>query len=270
MREDFIMNRLKEHYEFAKKTGHEIVFLALQGSQNYGLDVYSDNYVSDIDTKAVILPSFEDICKNREPVSKTLVLPNNEHCDLKDIRVMFKCFEKQNVNFIEILFTKYIIINPDYEDFVKELLSMNEEIAHINFNQALKCMAGMSKEKLKAMEHPYPNTEEKIKKYGYDPKQLHHILRMKDFIIKYINGRPYSECLIPENPEYLKEIKTKPIPLEEARELAKKTDKDTEMLKALNLRLDSSVNKETLEKMSDLTYKMLKRYYKETLFLEDN
>ncbi len=26
---------------------------------------------------------------------------------------------------------------------------------------------------------------DKINKYGYDPKQLHHILRMNDFIKKY-------------------------------------------------------------------------------------
>lgn len=262
---DFIMNRVKEHYEFAEKQGYEIVMLAIQGSQNYGLDVYTDDYKSDVDTKAIVLPKFEDFCKSKEPVSKTLILPNNEHCDVKDVRVMFNTFLKQNINFVEILFSKYIIINPKYEDLVKELLSINEKVARINTNQALRCMAGMSKEKLKAMEHPYPTIKDKIDKYGYDPKQLHHILRMHDFILKYIEGKPYSECLIPSNAEYLKEIKTKPISLSKARKLAVETDRDTEAIKNVNKTIDDVVDFETIEKLSDISYKLLKRYMKEQI-----
>ena len=65
------------------------------------------------------------------------------------------------------------------------MLDNAEEVAHIDRNQAIRCMAGMSKEKLKALKHPYPTIVDKINKYGYDPKQLHHILRMNDFIKKY-------------------------------------------------------------------------------------
>ena len=71
------------------------MFLALQGSQNYGLDVYDEDYMSDIDTKAVILPSFEDFVYNRQPVSETIVLENNEHIDVKDIRVMFETYKSK-------------------------------------------------------------------------------------------------------------------------------------------------------------------------------
>ena len=107
------MKRVQEHYDYLEKKGFEIVFLALQGSQNYGLDVYDEDYMSDVDTKAVILPSFEDFVYNREPKSKTLVLENNEHIDVKDIRVMFETYKKQNVNFIETLFTEFKIVNQN-------------------------------------------------------------------------------------------------------------------------------------------------------------
>lgn len=153
--------------------------------------------MSDIDTKVVILPSFEDIVLNKEPKSTTIVLENNEHIDVKDIRVMFETYKKQNVNFIETIFTEFKIVNPKYKELVQPLFDNNEEIAHINYNQALRCMAGMSMEKLKALQHPYPTIIDKIEKFGYDPKQLHHILRMNDFIIKYSQGKPYKECLIP-------------------------------------------------------------------------
>lgn len=264
-KDEFILKRVEEHYEFAEKQGYEIVMVALQGSQNYGLDVYSDEYKSDVDTKAIVLPKFEDFCKGREPVSKTLILPNDEHCDVKDIRVMFNTFQKQNINFIEILFSQYVVINPKYEDLVEELLSMNEEVARINYNQALRCMAGMSMEKLKAMEHPYPTIKDKIDKYGYDPKQLHHILRMNDFIKKFISGKSYAECLIPTNPEYLKSVKTKPMPLRMARSLAVETDKETSMIKNCSQHTTETINFETIDKLSDLSYRFLKRYMKEQI-----
>ena len=56
-REEHIMNRLSEHYNYAVGQGYEVVCLMLQGSQNYELDVYTDEYKSDIDTKAIVLPS---------------------------------------------------------------------------------------------------------------------------------------------------------------------------------------------------------------------
>ena len=87
-REEKIMKRVKEHYDYLIAQGYEVVFLALQGSQNYNLDIYTEQYMSDIDTKAVVLPSFKDFVYNRQPVSKTIILDNNEHIDVKDIRVM--------------------------------------------------------------------------------------------------------------------------------------------------------------------------------------
>ena len=229
-REKFINKRIKEHFDYIK-VKYDVLYLGLQGSQNYELDVYDEDYKSDIDTKAIILPNFEDFVANKQPVSKTIVLDNNEHIDVKDIRVMFDNFKKQNINFIEILFTKYRIINEEYKDIFQMLLDNKEIIARLNINQALRCISGMSMEKIKALQHPYPNTIDKINKYGYDPKQLHHILRMNDFIKKYVTGAKYEDCLIPENKEYLINIKKGILNEKEAVELAQKTDLETKEIK---------------------------------------
>lgn len=229
-REEFINKRIKEHFDYIKDK-YDVLYLGLQGSQNYELDVYDEDYKSDIDTKAIILPNFEDFVANKQPVSKTIVLDNNEHIDVKDIRVMFDNFKKQNINFIEILFTKYRIINEEYKDIFQMLLDNKEIIARLNINQALRCISGMSMEKIKALQHPYPNTIDKINKYGYDPKQLHHILRMNDFIKKYVTGTKYEDCLIPENKEYLINIKKGILNEKEAVELAQKTDSETKEIK---------------------------------------
>lgn len=260
-----VYKRVKEHLQELNKRDYEVVFISLQGSQNYGLDVYDNEYKSDVDTKAVILPSFEDFVYNKAPISETLILDNNEHIDVKDIRVMLETFKKQNVNFIEILFSEYCIINSKYNDLVKPLFENKEKIAHLNVNQALRCMAGMSMEKLKAMEHPYPTIIDKIEKYGYDPKQLHHIYRMNDFIKKYISGLPYEKCLIPSDKELLLKIKKGAFTLDEARLCAVLVDKETKKIKDENLTEKDIVDNEAINILDKVKYDLLKKRFKEEL-----
>lgn len=264
-RKNKIMKRVKEHYSYLVNKGYEIVFLALQGSQNYELDVYDDEYMSDIDTKAIVLPSFEDFVLNKTPISTTLIFGNNEHIDVKDIRIMFEMYKKQNVNYIETLFTEFFIINPKYKNIIKPLFENNEFIAHINYNQALKCMAGMSMEKLKALQHPYPTIIDKIKKFGYDPKQLHHILRMNDFISKYAKGIPYKECLIPNDKEYLIKIKKGILNEDEALLLANKVDNDTKAIKDFYLMPNDIIDKKGIKVLDKVKYNILKCKFSEDI-----
>lgn len=221
--------------------------------------------MSDIDTKAIILPNFEDIVLNREPKSTTIVLENNEHIDLKDIRVMFETYKKQNVNFIETLFTEFKIVNPKYIDLVQPLFDNNEEIAHINYNQALRCMAGMSMEKLKALQHPYPTIIDKIEKFGYDPKQLHHILRMNEFIKKYAEGTPYKECLKTEQKEYLIQIKKGVLEEDLAVKLARHTDLRTKEIKDKYLKEQDEINQKGIDILNQVKYNLLKAKFKEDI-----
>ena len=260
-----IMKRVQEHYTYLRKKGYEVVFIALQGSQNYGLDVYSEDYMSDVDTKAVVLPSFEDFVYNKKPVSNTIVLENNEHIDVKDVRIMFEMYKKQNINFIETLFTKFKIIDFRYSELVQPLFDNKEKIAHINVNQALRCMAGMSMEKLKALQHPYPTIKERIDKYGYDPKQLHHILRMNDFIKKYAKGLPYEKCLIPDEKNYLIKIKTIPFKVDLAVSLAQTTDMETKKIKDDNVTEQDIINQKGIDVLNKVKFDLLKQKFKKDI-----
>ena len=60
--DEWIMEKLNEHYQEALTLFPEdrIVGIFLQGSQNYGLDIEG----SDIDTKLIVTPTWEDICFN--------------------------------------------------------------------------------------------------------------------------------------------------------------------------------------------------------------
>ena len=262
-RKELIFKKMKQHLNYLKEThpNYNVIYIGLQGSQNYDLDIYSEQYESDVDTKAILVPSLKDISLNKKPVSTTVILPDNSHCDCKDIRLMFDNFKKQNINFIEILFTEFRIINPLYKDLILDLIGMGEDIAHLNENQALRCMAGMSMEKKKALCHPYPNLIEKIEKYGYDGKQLHHIIRMNDFIKAYTSGKSYKECLTTyNNKELLMDAKLSKFSLEEALKLSEEFDQDTKMIKDKFLKEEDEVNQDTLEKLHNLQYEIIKRY----------
>ena len=112
MNKEKIMARVEEHYKYLKSLGYEVVCTCLQGSQNYGLDEYSEDYCSDIDTKSIVLPRLEGFIRALPPVSTVEVMYNNEHAEVKDIRIMFEMFRKMNVSYIELLYSKYVYINP--------------------------------------------------------------------------------------------------------------------------------------------------------------
>ena len=193
-REEKIMQRVQEHYDYLQSLGYEVVCVCLQGSQNYGLDEYSDEYMSDIDTKAIVLPPLDNFIAAAPPVSTVVIMDNNEHAEVKDIRIMFDMFKKANISYIELLFTEFKIINPEWAEFIEPLFANRELISKYYRNQFLRCIAGMAMEKRKALCHPYPNLIEKIEKYGYDGKQLHHCVRLYNFIERFVNGESLETC----------------------------------------------------------------------------
>lgn len=137
---------------------------------------------------------------------------------------MFECFKKQNINFVELLFTQYYVLNPIYEELFEPMFDNAEKIARYNNYASVNCMCGMAFEKYKALTYPYPSIVDKIEKYGCDPKQLHHILRLKDFIERYCNGESYRTILIPKNKDMLLDIKSNyHYELEYSKNLAKET-----------------------------------------------
>lgn len=212
-----IMARMREHLvPVLEHCRGGWVGLFLQGSQNYNLDYEG----SDIDTKAIMLPSFSDFVLNAKPLSTTHIMENNEHVDFKDIRLMFDCIKKQNVNM------------------------------------------GMALEKQKAMEHPYPATMDKIEAFGYDPKQLHHALRLREFMTRYEAGEPYADCLISNQCDYLKEVKRGCYSLKEARALMSTAIQSmTEDKKRYMDTVPVSINQHANEVLQKATVEILKRSF---------
>lgn len=252
-----IRSRIKHDYDYVESKGYKVFGVFLQGSQNYELDYAG----SDIDTKCIVLPSFEDIVLKKPPVSTTLILEDNSHIDLKDVRLMWDCFRKQNINFLEILFTNYWEIrNIDYLLQWQDMMYMAENIAHYNNYAAVNCIAGMVFEKRKALCHPYPSIKDKVEKYGYDNKQLHHIIRCEEFLRRYIDDVPYEDCLIPTNKEHLINVKSKYIyNVDEAKQLAKELEDKVKEIKQNYMDThECKVNHKVSEYMDKILVNILK------------
>lgn len=258
-----IMNRIKSDYDYLESLGFEVVAVALQGSQNYDLD-YED---SDIDTKAIVLPTFRNLIMGGSKVSTTLILESNEHIDVKDLRLMTDNFLKQNINFLEFLFTKYIYINPEYADSVQKMIDNRERIAKYDNYRGMNCIVGMMHQKHKALEHPYPATADKIAEFGYDGKQLHHIIRCYEFIRRFSTGVSFENSLKSGCAEKLIRVKkNEEYTLEEARLKANSYLEQGEAIKNNYMSSNSHNIDESVEQLlNDVIFEILSKHITKNL-----
>lgn len=228
-RDEIICERVKAHLQEICNIypSDNIVLIALQGSQNYELDTE----LSDVDTKVILTPGIESLVFNKQLISTTHVRENNEHTDCTDIRLYFQSFKKQNVNFIEILYSPWIIINTAYKEELNELIKNKNLVAYYNPYKAVMTMYGIACNKFHALEKTGGSRDEIVQKYGYDGKQLCHLLRIEEFLRRYINGESYADCLIPKEKEILFNSKMNVYSLEVARTMAANSIQKVEQMK---------------------------------------
>lgn len=182
---------LMEAVEYLKSKGYKVIYMALYGAQNYNLQ----REKSDYDYKAVVVPSLKDIVFNVKPISLVEDLPFDGQVDIKDIRLMVDQWKKGASNFLELLYSDWFWVSPDYSPMF--WFRMNrDKIAHANEESAIKAMVGMIKEKYNALKHPYPIQIDEINKFGYASKQLSHEMRLLAMISQY-RKKPYGSVLNP-------------------------------------------------------------------------
>lgn len=257
-------------YDKVVELGYEPLVVNLYGSQNYEMETEN----SDFDFKAIVLPSINDVIYNHPPISTSIVFnsgirDNSGLIDIKDIRLMWDNYKKQNPNFIETLFTPYCWTNPKYADDWFDIRDLAENIAHADPAKAIKAMYGMALEKQHALCHPYPSKLKLIETYGYDSKQLSHIIRLYALALNYIGGESYKDCLIPN--DFVKElcIKIKTYHTQLTAEKAQKMAEDyvryfkSEVDKFLQK--EHTVNDRVYYVMDVIKARIMKKYFREQL-----
>jgi predicted nucleotidyltransferase len=190
-----ILLEVERHHREAKLHRPDLQILGTfyYGSGNYGLD----SQTSDTDTKVIVIPSIKEFYLNKTPISSAYELDNSEHINYMDIRLYFNQFKKQNINFLEILFTKYNQLNISYLSEWEQLVQRREDIAHYNPRGCIKTI--------------YGNMLNARKRIDSDPlhcgKHLSNVIRYDEFISRYVNGISFENCLISEYLTELKELR---------------------------------------------------------------
>lgn len=164
MEKQQIFKELSNYKKILEEKGYNVIYVGLYGSQNYNLD----DEESDIDVKAIIMPSLHDIIFRK--VTSTTIECEKGNIDVKDLLTFYEVIKKGNFSYIEAIQTEYSI----GDKYIKELFKQ--------FKVNKKSVLGAMYEKRKALTHEYPSKKVEFEKWGFDPKQHHHILRLFDIL----------------------------------------------------------------------------------------
>ena len=206
LKADYLKSELYKCRDYLKGKGYNVVYLCIYGSQNYDLDIYTDDYKSDIDFKAVIIPTLDDLVYNCKPISTTIEY-NGGQIDLKDIRSWVDTLVKANPAYIETLYTSLGIIDEDYREYIIPILRLRFALLYSLRAQFARAVYGMARAREAAFEHPCPSCISDIEKYKYSRKQLHHIVRFFYLLYDYIYDGHLSLEPTEEQKTFLLDIK---------------------------------------------------------------
>lgn len=247
-----IAKRLEEQYGIASKEG-VLLGVFLKGSQNYIKDMFFEG--SDVDSKAIIIPTKREILLGKDVSKSEIILDNNEQIDRYDIRKYFEVLKKPGINNWETLFTEHYFLNKGFAELYEELIAIREEISRIDEKGFLMATMGISMRDLKTLQNRTGSQDAEIERYGYSRKRLSNIMRFNETVKAYVKGAPFSECLRSMDQELINKVRrTEMYSSEEALEIAEKCDSET---KQIATDFQGSRNTETLEKMDDLLVKFL-------------
>ena len=242
LKADYLKSELYKCRDYLKGKGYNVVYLCIFGSQNYGLDIYTDDYKSDIDFKAVIIPTLDDLVYNCKPISTTIEY-NGGQIDLKDIRSWVDTLVKANPAYIETLYTSLGIIDEDYREYIIPILRLRFALLYSLRAQFARAVYGMARAREAAFGHPCPSCISDIEKYKYSRKQLHHIVRFFYLLYGYVYDGYLSLEPTEEQKTFLLDIKIGKYKYEDA---CKIRDKYMQKLKILKDTYLDSIDERTI------------------------
>lgn len=265
LKADYLKSELYKCKDYLKGKGYNVVYLCIFGSQNYDLDIYTDDYKSDIDFKAVIIPTLDDLVYNCKPISTTIEY-NGGQIDLKDIRSWVDTLVKANPAYIETLYTSLGIIDEDYREYIIPILRLRFALLYSLRAQFARAVYGMAKEKEAAFEHSYPSCISDIEKYKYSRKQLHHIVRLFYLLYGYVYDGYLSLEPTEEQKTFLLDIKIGKYKYEDA---CKIRDEYIQKLKILKDAYLDSIDEKTINyKVKEYVLENARKVIKKSIIKE--
>ena len=182
---NMVINALKNVKKEMEDRGYNVAYLCVQGSTNYNLDIYNDNYQSDIDMKCFVIPSFDNLYRNKE--ISTVYHTEYGLVEVKDVRHLVDLLKKMNLTYLELLATKYYLTDyPVFNDIRKLLDSLFEDRKYILLNS----IVGTMNSKMTEFSHITEATKPLFDKFGYNSKALHHLKRL-EFMLDRLFKKDY-------------------------------------------------------------------------------
>ena len=166
-----ILDTLQQYKSHIESHGYFVYAIMLKGSQNYNLD----DSESDIDANAILIPTPSQLRSDEKPKFE---FPTGE-VTCHNIYSFAEIVAKGNPQWIEVCHTEYHIGNS--LDLFK----------HYDLNPS--ALKGMVMEKVTAFDKLYPSRAKYVEQFGYDPKQLHHIIRLYDVLNLDVKVYKYSD-----------------------------------------------------------------------------
>jgi len=260
-----LMDRLFAAKDFVEAQGYDAAYLALYGSQNYGLALDTADYRSDVDIKCAVLPDLHALtCE--EPVKPAVLDWQGGQIEIKDARRFAEVAAKLNPAYLETLITPYYLA-PCAE--FEQIRAIAGELPGHSGTAFLESCRGVAMVKKKNLCHPFPAALEKICRYGYDGKQAHHMYRLLLVMRTFEKTNRYELAAPKEEYDFLIALKKNEIPLEKAlgfteewaqemqeicargKKRAKGAGEDTRQMKALACRaIETHVMRKTLAELT--------------------
>ena len=173
---------------FAEGKDYSVNYIALQGSQNYG--IAHEN--SDVDSRLMINPSKHSLLMKYN-FTHDFKMENGEICVIRSTMDALEPLFKGNVNGLEVLYTKYFIPYDNVWPFIRGKREIIESTFRDNM---VKASFGMMKQKKASLLKSTGGCQaEFFEKHGYNGKDYIHINRLFD-IIKRISRNQEFETAI--------------------------------------------------------------------------
>lgn len=179
-----IDERLSAHYKKAcEHYGEEnIIGVFLYGSWNYGTNLPD----SDVDTKCILVPDLYHLAI--KPYETKHIDVDGEVCECMTIQHLVNNWKKQNINFLEIMWTPYCVVNARFlAEWSQFICEWREAVAHYDIQKAIMSMGAQAL-------HTYRQNPNDFK------KQM-NMIRIYHSLVRLINNHNYWFCIHTRSPE---------------------------------------------------------------------
>lgn len=185
---------------FVEGKDYSVNYIALQGSQNYG--IAHEN--SDVDSRLMINPSKHSLLMKYN-FTHDFKMENGEICVIRSTMDALEPLFKGNVNGLEVLYTKYFIPYDNVWPFIRGKREIIESTFRDNM---VKASFGMMKQKKASLLKSTGGCQaEFFEKHGYNGKDYIHIVRLYDTLHRIIRNIGFREAMLWKQVEFVKFIR---------------------------------------------------------------